>query len=102
MKPRDRARIAGASVAAAFQLTGGGGRRDVDSRVAETINSCASTAVAARYGVSVERTNKGMSKLVLVMQDQGLDLKLVPRKLAAGQTAPLSGTLAGNQPNAKV
>ena len=82
--------------------TGGAAPRDVASRLAEPIKSFASTAVAPRYGVIVERIKKGMSKLVLVMQDQALDLKPVPRKLAAGQTATLSGTLAGNLTNAKV
>ena len=82
--------------------TGGAAPRDVASRLAEPIKSFASTAVAPRYGVIVERIKKGMSKLVLVMQDQALDLKPVPRKLAAGQTATLSGALAGNLTNAKV
>src|SRR5437868_5475318 len=82
--------------------TGGAAPRDVAARLAEPIKSFASTAVAPRYGVIVERIKKGMSKLVLVMQDQALDLKPVPRKLTAGQTATLSGTLLGNLTNAKV
>src|SRR5438067_8474081 len=82
--------------------TGGAGPRDVADRLAEPIKSFASTAVAPRYGVIVERIKKGVSKCVIVMQDQPLDLKPVPRKLAAGQTATLAGTLAANLTNAKV
>src|SRR5437763_7079112 len=50
--------------------TGGAAPRDVASRLAEPIKSFASTATVPRYGVIVERIKKGMSKLVLVMQDQ--------------------------------
>jgi uncharacterized protein YkwD len=82
--------------------TGGASPADVASRLAEPIRSFASTAQVPRFGVVVERIKKGVSKLVVVMQDQGLEMQPLPRKLNPGQSATFSGTLAGNLTNAKV
>jgi uncharacterized protein YkwD len=76
--------------------------REVADRLVEPIKSFASTATVPRYGVVVERIKRGLSKLVLVMQDQPFEMKPLPRKLSPGQTATFSGTLLGNLTNAKV
>ena len=82
--------------------SGGAQPRDVADRLVEPIKSFASTAQVPRYGVVVERIKRGLSKLILVMQDQPLDMQPLPRKLNPGQTATFSGKLAGNLTNAKV
>jgi len=83
--------------------SGGGAQpRDIADRLIEPIKSFASTAQVPRYGVVVERIKRGLSKLVLVMQDQLLEMQPLPRKLNPGQTATFSGQLAGNLTNAKV
>jgi uncharacterized protein YkwD len=75
---------------------------DVAERIAEPIRSFASTAQVPRYGLVVRRIKKGLSRIALVMQDQSLDIQPLPRKLNPGESATLSGTLAGKLTNAKV
>jgi uncharacterized protein YkwD len=82
--------------------TGGASPREVAARLAEPIRSFASTAQVPRYGVMVQRIKKGLSKLVLVMQDQAFEMQPLPRKLNPGQSATFSGNLGGNLSNAKV
>jgi uncharacterized protein YkwD len=44
-----------------------------------------------RWGLATQRVKKGVVKVALVMDDRILELDPLPRKLAAGQTVPLSG-----------
>jgi len=76
--------------------------QDVATMIAEPIKNFAASAQVPRYGLVVQRIKKGVTKIVLVMQDQNIELKPLPRKLNPGQTATLSGTLAGNLSNPKV
>src|SRR2546425_5258556 len=43
-----------------------------------------------------------ISRISLVMQDQNVEIQPIPRNLAPGQTATLSGTLLGKLTNPKV
>jgi len=70
--------------------------------IAEPIKSFASSAQVPRYGLVVQRIKKGITKISLVMQDQNIEMKPLPRKLNPGQTATVSGTLAGKLSNPKV
>src|SRR6185436_16028957 len=76
--------------------------RDVATMVVEPIKSFAATAQVPRYGFIAQRIKKGVTRIVLVMQDQTLELQPVPKKLNPGQTATLSGKLAGSLANPKV
>ena len=76
--------------------------KDVASMIAEPIKSFASSAQVPRYGLVVQRIKKGITKISLVMQDQNIEMKPLPRKLNPGQTATVSGTLAGKLSNPKV
>jgi uncharacterized protein YkwD len=85
--------------------------RVVAQRVLDPISQFAANAEAPRYGFVTQRLSKsrdrrsatassgseaqGSSRVVVVMQDAGLELQPLPRKLASGGTAPLKGTLAG-------
>ena len=69
--------------------------KDVAASIAEPIRNFAATAQVPRYGLVSERIKAGQTKVVLVMQDQNVELKPVPRKLNAGQTVALSGTVLG-------
>jgi uncharacterized protein YkwD len=82
--------------------TPGAQPRDVAVALADPIRTFVSTAQVPRYGLAVERVKKGLTKLVLVMQDQTLEIQPLPRKLNPGQTATLSGTVGGNLSNPKV
>jgi len=82
--------------------TQGASQRDVASRIAEPIKSFAGSAQVPRYGVAVMRVKKGISKIAVVMQDQNFEIQPVPRKLNPGQSATLSGTVAGKLSNPKV
>ena len=76
--------------------------KDVATMIAEPIKSFASSAQVPRYGLVVQRIKKGITKISLVMQDQNIEMKPLPRKLNSGQTATVSGTLAGKLSNPKV
>ena len=80
----------------------GATENDVATMVLEPIKTFAATAQVPRYGLVVQRIKKGLSRVVLVLQDQTLDLQPVPRKLNPGQTAPLSGKVLGNLTKPKV
>jgi uncharacterized protein YkwD len=80
----------------------GASDKDVATMIAEPIKSFASSAQVPRYGLVVQRIKKGITKISLVMQDQNIEIKPLPRKLNPGQTATLSGTLAGKLSNPKV
>lgn len=76
--------------------------KDVATIVADPIRNFAATAQAPRYGLVIERVRAGQTKIVLVMQDESLELKPLPRKLNAGQSATLSGTVLGKLEAPKV
>jgi len=80
----------------------GASERDVATMVVEPIKTFAATAQVPRYGFIAQRIKKGITRIVLVMQDQTLELQPVPKKLNPGQTATLSGKLAGSLANPKV
>jgi len=80
----------------------GASDKDVATMIAEPIKSFASSAQVPRYGLVVQRIKKGITKISLVMQDQNIEMKPLPRKLNPGQTATVSGTLAGKLSNPKV
>lgn len=80
----------------------GASEQDVASMIVQPIRSFAATAQVPRYGLVTERVKQGVTRVVLVMQDQTLEIKPLPRKLNPGQTATLSGTLLGNLQNPKV
>jgi uncharacterized protein YkwD len=80
----------------------GASDKDVASMIAEPIKSFAASAQVPRYGLVVQRIKKGVTKISLVMQDQNIEMKPLPRKLNPGQTATVSGTLAGKLSNPKV
>lgn len=76
--------------------------KDVAQRLIEPITSFAATAANARYAVATKYVNKTQTKVVLVQQDQSLDLAPLPRKLAPGSSAPLSGKITGDFQNLQV
>src|ERR1700730_737535 len=80
----------------------GASDKDVATMIAEPIKNFASSAQVPRYGLVVQRIKKGVTKISLVMQDQNIEMKPLPRKLNPGQTATVSGTLAGKLSNPKV
>ncbi len=80
----------------------GATEQELADSIAQPIRSFASTAVTPRYGVMTDRIKAGQTRVVIVMQDQSLDLKPLPRKLNPGQTAALSGTVLGTLQNPKV
>ena len=88
--PTSRGRVEGAS------------ENDVATMLVEPIRTFASTAQTPRYGAAFQRVKKGLTKLVLVLQDQTLEIQPIPRKLNPGQTATLSGRVLGKLVNPKV
>ena len=76
--------------------------RQISEALAAPIATFASTAQAPRYGLVTVRLKKGLTKAVLVMQDQALELSPVPRKLAPGSSAPLEGRIRGEIDKPKV
>jgi uncharacterized protein YkwD len=80
----------------------GASDKDVATMIADPIKSFAASAQVPRYGLVVQRIKKGVTKISLVMQDQNIEMKPLPRKLNPGQTATVSGTLAGKLSNPKV
>jgi uncharacterized protein YkwD len=80
----------------------GATEKDLATMVESPIKTFAAGAVTPRYGLVTTRIRAGLTRVVIVMQDQSLDLKPLPRKLNPGQTATLSGTVLGNLTNPKV
>src|SRR3954468_2301096 len=76
--------------------------KDVATQIAEPIRNFAANAQNPRYGFVIQRIKKGVSRIALVMQDQNFEMQPMPRNLAAGQSATLSGTVAGKLTNPKV
>ncbi len=83
--------------------------KDVAAQVAEPIKNFAANAQNPRYGFVIQRVKKtagsmgsAISRISLVMQDQNVEIQPIPRNLAPGQTATLSGTLLGKLTNPKV
>lgn len=76
--------------------------RQLAPPLADAVMGFAATAALPRYGLSTQRVKKGTTKVVLVMQEGTLELEPVPRKLAPGAQATLSGRVAGPLENPKV
>lgn len=76
--------------------------QDLAGMLADPIKSFAASAQVPRYGLAVQRVKAGVTRIALVMQDQNLDIQPLPRKLNPGQSATLSGTVAGKLDNPKV
>jgi uncharacterized protein YkwD len=76
--------------------------KDLAGSIDQPIRSFAQTAVAPRYGLMTRRVKAGQTRVAIAMQDQGLEIKPLPRKLNPGQSATLSGTVVGNLTNPKV
>jgi hypothetical protein len=76
--------------------------KDVAASLSAPIRTFAESAKVPRYGLMTQRIKKGVTKIVLVMQDQTLDIQPLPRKLNPGQSATLSGTVAAGITNPKV
>jgi uncharacterized protein YkwD len=62
-------------------------------RIADSINNFSATAVQPRYGLFTQRVKKGVTKIVVAMQDQNFELDPFPRRLELGAQATLSGRL---------
>lgn len=82
--------------------TSGVSEKDVATMIAEPIRNFVSSAQVPRYGLITDRVRQGVTRVVLVMQDQNLEMKPLPRKLNAGQSATLSGKVLGALQNPKV
>ena len=80
----------------------GAKENEVATMIAEPIRAFAANAAVPRYGVATTRVKKGVTRVVVVMQDQNLELQPVPRKLNPGQTATLAGSVAGKLTSPKV
>ena len=65
--------------------------RVLAERLLEPLNQFSVNAAVPRYGVATERVRKGVTRLVLTMQDTALELQPFPAKLPAGGQAPLQG-----------
>jgi uncharacterized protein YkwD len=68
---------------------------DIASALAAPIVSFGASARAPLYGVVTEYVKKGQTRVIAVMYDQSVVLDPLPRQLAPGATAPLSGKLVG-------
>lgn len=89
---------------------------DVGDRLADTIRQFSATATQPRYGLTTDRIYGGArskesdraaeqsvaTRFVLVLYDDVANLDPVPRKLATGAQATVSGTLAGDYTNPSV
>ena len=78
--------------------------RQIADALGAPIASFAATAQVPRYGLVTTRVKKGVTKAVLVMQDQALELSPIPRKLAPGSSATLEGRVRGTiaKPKAEI
>ena len=78
--------------------------RQIADALSAPIASFAATAEVPRYGLVTTRVKKGVTKAVLVMQDQALELSPVPRKLAPGSSATLEARVRGSidKPKAEI
>jgi uncharacterized protein YkwD len=80
----------------------------ISDRLLETLSHFAERAVAPRFGLqsefspSVARSREGVTKVVMVMLDDALDLDPVSRALPVGGQAKVSGRLPAGTSNATV
>ncbi len=77
-------------------------QKEIAPRLAETVNNFAANAVQPRYGLYTQRVKKGLTRIVIVMQDQNFELDPFPRRLELGAQATLSGRLLPPLENPKV
>jgi uncharacterized protein YkwD len=79
--------------------------RLIAERVVQAIGGSAANAVQPRLGLAVQRTRKGKvvsHRVSVVLLDAPIELDPLPRRLAAGEQATLSGKLLGGVTNPKV
>src|SRR5882724_10997702 len=78
--------------------------RQIADALSAPVASFAANAEVPRYGLVTTRVKKGVTKAVLVMQDQALELSQIPRKLAPGSSATLEGRVRGtiDKPKAEI
>lgn len=69
---------------------------NIASAVTDPIASFAANASNPRYGFYFERVKKGSTRISLVLADLNVELQPLPRKLAPGTSATLSGKLLGD------
>ncbi len=85
----------------------------ISQKLAEAIVNYSNNATNPRYGVATLRVSKGTTgaergkysystKVVVLLQDARVELQPVPRKLAAGGQATVSGTLAAGVQNPQI
>jgi uncharacterized protein YkwD len=83
--------------------TAGATPKDLADLLVAPIKSFAATAQVARYGLVTQRIKKGVTRVALVLQDQSVEIQPpFPRKLNAGQSATLAGSVLGKLTNPKV
>ncbi|HTO95448.1 MAG TPA: CAP domain-containing protein [Myxococcales bacterium] len=80
----------------------GATEKDLATMMEAPIRTFLASASTPRYGLVTMRVKQGLTRVVIAMQDQSLDLKPLPRKLNPGQSATLTGTVLGNLTNPKV
>jgi uncharacterized protein YkwD len=69
--------------------------RVLAERLLDPLNKFAVNADVPRYGFATERVKKGITRVVLTMQDAALELQPFPRKLPRGGQARLEGKVLG-------
>jgi uncharacterized protein YkwD len=83
--------------------TPGANSQEFADRLIPAIKTFAENAQVARYGLVTQRIKKGVTRFALVLQDQSLEIKPpFPRKLNAGQSATLTGSVLGKLSNPKI
>jgi uncharacterized protein YkwD len=72
-------------------------RKVIASALVDPVANFAATAAHPLYGMLTERVKKNLTHVVLVLYDENVQFDPpLPRRLAAGQTATLSGQLLGD------
>ncbi len=71
-------------------------------RMGESMPNLLKNAVQPVYGLATERFAKGRTRIVLLVLDSSVAIDPLPRRLALGEAATLSGRLLGEFENPKV
>ncbi len=76
--------------------------RMIADRVRDAARSFAVNAAAPRFGVATQRVREGVTRVAVVLQDAPIEVDPFPRRLGAGERAPLSGRLLAGLANPQV
>ncbi len=76
--------------------------RQVASRLSDSVVNFANNAKNPRYGAATLRVRKATTKIVLLLQDPGVELQPTPRTVPAGAQVAVAGRLLGDLVNPKV